>query len=96
MIDPGFVYLTMLIVIGYGVTRDDLTVFQKRIAFFAAITKFLIGLINDRLTKYHKMIPTVITFEIGLLIMVMLITIGYAVHNLKSVNIFLRTMEKPE
>ena len=93
--ESGFLCLTLLIVIGYGVTRNDLTTFQIKIAFYATITKFLISQIEGSLTKYPTMIPTLITLEIGFMIIVTLISIGYAIHNLKLIKYSLRMMDVP-
>ena len=41
------------------------------------------------------MIPTLITLEIGFMIIVTLITVGYAIHNLKLMNYSLRMMDVP-
>ena len=41
IIDSAIICTTMLTVIGYGVTRNDLTTFQIKIVFFSTISKFL-------------------------------------------------------
>ena len=95
IIDSSIICLTLLIVIGYGVTRNDLSTFQIKVAFFSTITKFLMSQIEGSLAKYPTMVPTLVTIEIGFMIVLTLITIGYVVHNLRLIIHSLRMMDTP-
>ena len=85
----------MLTVIGYGVTRNDLTTFQIKIVFFSTISKFLQTQIEGSLAKYPTMVPTLISSEIGFLIVVMLVTLAYLYQNFKLIYFSLRSMDTP-
>ena len=81
--------------IGYGVTRNDLSTFQIKVAFFSTVTKFLMTQIESSLARYPTMVPTLVTIEIGFMIIVTLITIGYVIHNLRLIVYSLRMMDTP-
>ena len=95
IIDSAIICTTMLTVIGYGVTRNDLTTFQIKIVFFSTISKFLQTQIEGSLSKYPTMVPTLISSEIGFLICVTLVTLAYLYHNFKLIYFSMRSMDSP-